>query len=319
MHANLYDLIIIGGGICGFSAAMYAGRLGLKTLVLEGKIPGGTIITTDIVENWPGIKRISGEDLALQVIEHAKEYEIETRDGWVSKVRLGGEEGCFTVITEDDSFEGRTIIFATGAEHRKHPAKGAKKLENRGIHYCALCDGPLYTGREIAVIGGGDSAAKEAILLSKYASRVHLLVKGEMLRAEPVNSKRVYDNKKISVHTGVSVAQARGERKLESLVLETKSGEVEELTVDAAFVAIGIIPRSEVAVSLGVTVNRRKEIVIDRASQTNIPGVFACGDVTDTRFKQAITGAGEAVTAAYWAYTHVTSGDFVCPHGEEKP
>jgi len=314
----VYDVIIVGGGICGFSAAMYAGRLGLKTLVLEGKIVGGTITTTDVVENWPGIKRISGEDLALQVIEHAKEYEIETRDGWVNKVRFGGEEGCFTVSSDEDKFESKTIIFATGAEHRKHPANGAAKLENRGIHYCALCDGPLYTGREVAVIGGGDSAAKEAILLSKYASSVHLLVKGELLRAEPVNIKRVAANKKIKVRTGVSVVEAKGKSKLEALAL--KAGDArEELTVDAAFVAIGIIPQSELAIGLGVDVNSRKEIVINRKSQTNVSGVFACGDVTDTRFKQAITGAGEAVTAAYWAYTHVTSGDFVCPHGEEKP
>jgi len=315
----LYDTIIIGGGICGYSAAMYAGRLGLKTLVLEGKIIGGTITTTDIVENWPGIKRISGEDLVMQVVEHAKEYEIEARDGWVSAVRLGGIEGCFTVTTEDDSFEGRTIIFATGAVHRKHPAKGAKKLENRGIHYCALCDGPIYSGRKVAVIGGGDSAAKEAILLSKYASRVHLLVKGGRLRAEPVNNKRVEKNDKIMVRADVNVVEARGDNKLETLALKDKDGKLEDLAVDAAFVAIGIIPQSELAGDLGVALNKSKEIVIDRASQTNIPGVFACGDVTDTRFKQAITGAGEAVTAAYWAYTYINSGDFVCPHGEDKP
>jgi len=133
-----------------------------------------------------------------------------------------------------------------------------------------------------------------------------------------VNIKRVAANKKIKVRTGVSVVEAKGKSKLEALAL--KAGDArEELTVDAAFVAIGIIPQSELAIGLGVDVNSRKEIVINRKSQTNVSGVFACGDVTDTRFKQAITGAGEAVTAAYWAYTHVTSGDFVCPHGEEKP
>jgi thioredoxin reductase len=254
----------------------------------------------------------------MQVIEHANVYEIETRDGWVSEVRFGGVDGCFTVSTDEDLFEGKTIIFATGAVHRKHPAPGAEKLENRGVHYCALCDGPLYSGRQVAVIGGGDSAAKEAILLSKYASQVYLLVKGERLRAEPVNIQRVKINEKIELRTGVSVVEAKGEAKLEALILEGDGGR-EELAVNAAFVAIGIIPQSELAVGLGVRVNKNKEIVIDRASQTNIPGVFACGDVTDTRFKQAITGAGEAVTAAYWAYTHINSGDFVCPHGEEKP
>jgi thioredoxin reductase (NADPH) len=315
----MYDVIIIGGGICGFSAAMYAGRLGLKILVLEGKIVGGTITTTNVVENWPGIKRISGEDLALQVIEHAKEYDIEIKDGWVKEVRPGGREGCFTVLTEDNVFEGKTIIFATGAEHRKHPAKGAERFENKGVQYCALCDGPLFSGKPVAVVGGGDSAVKEALLLSEFASKVYLLVRGEKLRGETVNNKRVEGNKKISVRTGVNVVEMKGDKKLETLVLENSMGKREERKLDAAFIAIGVVPRSVVAVKLGVKVNGKKEIVIDRKSATSIKGVFACGDVTDTRFKQAITGAGEAVNAAYWAYTLVNESDYVCPHGEKKP
>jgi thioredoxin reductase (NADPH) len=316
----VYDVIIIGGGICGFSAAMYAGRLGLKTLVLEGKILGGTITTTNVVENWPGIKKISGEDLAQQVIEHAKEYNINIKDGWVNEVgRPGGLEGCFTVSTEDDEFEAKTIIFATGAEHRRHPAKGAKKFENKGVHYCALCDGPLFSGREVAVIGGGDSAVKEALLLSEFASKVHLMVRGAKLRGEPVNNKRVERNKKIDVETGVNVVEMKGREKIESLILEKGGGRKEERKIDAAFIAIGIVPLSEVAVKMGIQVNGKKEIVINRKSETNINGVFACGDVTDTEFKQAITGAGEAVTAAYWAYNLVNESDYVCPHGEKKP
>jgi thioredoxin reductase (NADPH) len=315
----MYDVIIIGGGICGFSAAMYAGRLGLKTLVLEGKIVGGTITTTNVVENWPGIKKISGENLVLQVIEHAKEYEIDIKDGWVKEVRPGGRKGCYTVSTEDGEFEGKAIIFATGAEHRRHPAKGAKKFENRGVHYCALCDGPLFSGREVAVIGGGDSAAKEALLLSEFASKVYLLVRGDMLRGEPVNNKRVEGNKKISVRIGVKVVEMKGDKKLGALVLEKSDGKKEEQKMDAAFIAIGTLPLSEIAVKMGIKVNNKKEIIIDRTSQTNIRGIFACGDVTDTRFKQAITGAAEAVTAAYWAYSHVNESEYVCPHGEEKP
>lgn len=315
----MYDVIILGGGICGFSAAMYAGRLGLKTLVLEGKIVGGTIITTNVVENWPGIKKISGEELALQVIEHAKEYDIDIEDGWVNEVRLGGREGCYTVSTEDAEFEGKTIIFATGAKHRKHPAKGAKKFENKGVHYCALCDGPLFSGGEVAVIGGGDSAAKEALLLSEFASKVYLLVRGNKLRGEPVNNKRVEENEKISVRTGVKVLEMTGDKKLKALVLENIDGKKQKRKMDAAFIAIGTLPLSDVARKMGVTVNNKNEIIIDRTSSTNIRGVFACGDVTDTRFKQAITGAGEAVSAAYWAYSHVNDSEYVCPHGEEKP
>ena len=315
----MYDLIIIGGGISGFSAAMYAGRLGLKTLVLEGSTLGGTITTTNTVENWPGIKKITGEDLAIQVLEHAKEYKIDIENSWVAEVKVGGTKGCFTVFSSNRKFEGKTVIFATGAKHRKHPAKNADRLENKGVHYCALCDGPLYTGKDVAVVGGGDSAAKEALLLSEYAEKVYLLVKGEVLRGEPVNVKRMRENERITVLTDVSVVEMKGERRLEALVLEKRNGGIEELRVSAAFIAIGIIPQSELAIRMGVKVNERKEIIIDRNSSTNIKGVFACGDVSDTRFKQAITGAGEAVTAAYWAYAHVNSSSYVCPHGEEKP
>jgi thioredoxin reductase (NADPH) len=315
----MYDVIIIGGGICGFSAAMYAGRLGLKTLVLEGKVMGGAITTTNVVENWPGIKKISGEGLAMNVLEHAKEYDIDIENEWVKEVKIGGKTGCFTLRSDDKTYESKTIIFATGAEHRKHPAKNADKFENKGVHYCALCDGPLYSGKNVAVIGGGDSAAKEALLLSEFAKKVHLLVRGDKLRGEPVNNKRVAKNKKIIVNTGVDVVEMKGNTKLEKLVLEKEGGVKEELRVDAAFIAIGIIPLSEIAEKMGVKVNKKKEIIIDRIASTNIKGVFACGDVTDTRFKQAITGAGDAVTAAYWSYAYVNDAEYVCPHGEEKP
>jgi thioredoxin reductase (NADPH) len=315
----MYDLIIIGGGICGFTAAMYAGRLGLKTLVLEGKVMGGTITTTNIVENWPGIKKITGEELANQVIEHAKEYKIDIVEEWVSDVKIGGEKGCFTVSAADKNYEGETLIFATGAKHRKHPGKGAEKLENKGVHYCALCDGPLYSGKKLAVIGGSDSAAKEALLLSEFAENVHLLIRGDQLRGESINNDRVAKNKKIIVKTGVTVTEMKGNNKLESMVLRKKDGVEEELSVDGAFVAIGIIPLSDLATSIGVKVNSKKEIIIDRTSSTNLKGVFACGDVTDTKFKQAITGAGEAVSAAYWAYAYVNDPEYVCPHGDSQP
>jgi thioredoxin reductase (NADPH) len=315
----MFDVIIIGGGICGFSSAMYAGRLGLRTLVLEGKALGGTITTTNIVENWPGIKKISGEDLANRVMEHAKEYKITVKQEWVNEVRVGGENGCFNVRTDEGIYEGKTIIFANGAEHKKHPGKNADTFENKGVHYCALCDGPLYSGKTVAVIGGGDSAAKEALLLSEFARKVHLIIKKDRLRGEPINNERVRNNKKIVVHTLRNVVEFKGDKKLESIVLEKEGGIKKVLKLDGTFVAIGIIPLSNLAITIGVNVNRKKEIVIDRTSSTNIRGIFACGDVTNTRFKQAITGVGEAVTAAYWAYTYVNDSDYVCPHGDEKP
>lgn len=315
----MYDVIIIGGGISGFSAAMYAGRLGLRTLIAQGGVMGGTINTAGIVENWPGIKKISGEELAFQVIEHAKEYKIDIKAEKIEKVATGGKEGCFTLTSDEGAYDAKSIIFATGARHKKHPAKNADKFENKGVHYCALCDGPLYTGKDVAVIGGGDSAVKEAQLLSEFAGKVYLLARGEKLRGEPVNNERVEKNKKITVWTGVNVVEMKGKNMLDGLTIERNKGEMEELKVDAAFISIGIIPLSDLAEGMGAKVNKKKEIVVDRTAKTSIEGVFACGDVTDSKFKQAITGAGEAVTAAYWAYMHINSSDFVCHYGEEKP
>jgi thioredoxin reductase (NADPH) len=315
----MYDVIIIGGGITGFTAAMYAGRLGLKTLIIEAGLIGGVITTTNVVENWPGIKKISGEELATNVVEHAKEYDIDIETALVKKVKAGGKEGCFTASTTDKKFESKTVIFATGAKHKKHPAKNADRFENKGVHYCALCDGPLYKGKKLAVIGGSDSAAKEALLLSEFASEVHMLVRGEKLVGEAINNARVAKNNKITLHTNTNVVEMKGGNLLDTLVLERKNGEKEEFKVDSAFVAIGIIPLSELAEGIGVKINKKKEIIIDRTASTNIKGVFACGDVTDTKFKQAITGAGEAVTASYWAYAHVNDSEYVCPRGEEKP
>lgn len=313
----MYDTIIIGGGISGFTCAMYAGRLGMKTLVLEGNVMGGTITTTNIVENWPGIKKISGEELALQIMEHAKEYKIGIKNELVEKVEKNGN--CFSVEGEESAYQSKTLVFATGASHRKLTVKGAHRLENKGVHYCALCDGPLYTGKDVAVIGGSDSAAKEALLLTEYARNVHLIFRKDVLRGEPLNNERVEMNKKIIIHPQTMVTTVEGKTFLEKLTLSDGNGTEKELKVSAAFVAIGIIPNSGLAEELGVRLNKKKEIMIDRRSSTNILGAFACGDVADTRFKQAITGAGEAVTAAYWAYTHVNEGDYICPQGDESP
>ncbi|MBU2560147.1 FAD-dependent oxidoreductase [archaeon] len=315
----MHDVIIIGGGISGFTAAMYAGRLGLKTLIVEAGLIGGVITTTNIVENWPGIKKISGEELAMSVVEHAKEYDIDIETSLIKKVKIGGKKGCFTVSSGSKTFESKTVIFATGAKHKKHPAKNADKFENKGVHYCALCDGPIYRGKKVAVIGGSDSAAKEALFLSEFASEVHMLVRGEKLLGEKINNERLTKNKKITVHTNTNIVEMKGDLLLDTLVIEGKNKRTKEFKVHAAFVAIGIIPLSELAEGIGVKLNKKKEIIIDRTASTNIKGVFACGDVTDTKFKQAITGAGEAVTASYWAYAYVNDPEYVCPRGEEKP
>lgn len=219
---------------------------------------------------------------------------------------------CFEIFTSGEKFLSKCIIFATGTKHRKLEVPGAGKFENRGVHYCALCDGPFYRDKVVAVIGGGDSAAKEALLLANYAKKVYIIYRGEKIRPEPINAKRIEDNRKIEVITKTNVVEIKGDAKLRSAVLDREYRGSRELGVDGLFVAIGGTPLSELARKLGAESNEKGEIKIDRQAKTDVSGVFAAGDVTDTAFKQAITGAAEGVTAAYSAYRYVNEKEFVC-------
>ncbi|MFH1306591.1 MAG: FAD-dependent oxidoreductase, partial [Candidatus Micrarchaeota archaeon] len=292
-------------GCAGLGAAMYAGRFGLKTVAL-GELPGGTITQTHIVENYPGFKSITGLELGNKLLEHAKAYDVPVKMEKVVGVKKK-EDGLFEVKSDAGEYIGKSIIFATGAEWKKIGLPGEKEFANKGVHYCALCDGAFYKGKKIAVIGSGDSAVKESLLLSEYGSNVYILVRGERLKGEPINNKRVGENKKIEIFTKVEAKEFLGKEKLEKIKLSRAikprdaGEESDELEVDAVFVLIGHNARSELAKELGVELNKRGEIKIDKMSKTNVEGVFAAGDVCDTGFKQAIVGVSEGVSAVYSA------------------
>ncbi len=310
----LYDTIIIGGGVTGFSAAMYAGRLMLNTLVIA-KVRGGTIILTNDIANWPGIKQTDGLTLAKQIEEHALSYEgVEAIDATVTKVERckttrSNEKHTYFVFTEDGKrFETKTIIFATGTEWRKLGVPGEEEFTNKGVHYCALCDGYAYKNKTVVVVGGADSAAKEAILLTQWAKKVYIVYRGDKIRPEPVNMARVETKAKegkMEVITNTNVVEIKGEKFVTKAIFDKQYNESKEFITDAVFVEIGHIPQSQFAQSLGVTLDAKGNVVIDRAAQTNVPGIFAAGDVVDTKFKQAITGSAEGVLAAYSAYEYV--------------
>jgi thioredoxin reductase (NADPH) len=282
---------------------MYAGRLGLKTVVFGDNF-GGTITLTDNVENYPGFKRISGAELGDALLEHAEDYDVEFVEELVTAMALEGS--CFIIKTEDGEYRARAVLFATGMKHRKLDAPGVLEYENRGVYYCALCDGPLFKGRVVAVIGGSDSAVKEALLLAQYAERVYIIYRGEKIRPEPVNARRIEENEKIAVITETNVIEVKGSETVTGVVLDRPYNGKKELPLDAVFMAIGGIPQSSLAESIGVETNEKGEIKIDRNSMTNIKGVYAAGDVADTAFKQVIIGAAEGVLAAYSAYEYVT-------------
>ncbi len=304
----MYDFIIIGGGCSGLPAAMYGTRLGMKTLTLA-ELPGGLITTTHLVENWPGIKSISGPDLAMSLIEHAKASGAEIKSERVAnieKVENPDGQTIFKVKTGSNEYEGKTIMIATGTKHKKLGVPGEKELENKGVSYCALCDGAFFREKTVCVVGGGDSAAKEALFLSKHANKVYIIVRKDILRAEPANAERVEKNDKIEILYKTEIEEILGEEKVEKV--KFKNGK--EMPMDGVFMAIGHIAQTDLAKELGVELNEKGEIKINRRSETNIPGVFAAGDCCDTGFKQAITGAAEGVTASYYAYHKVDTNAY---------
>jgi thioredoxin reductase (NADPH) len=305
-----FDVAIIGAGGVGLAAGMYSGRLGMKTLILGfshgSELPvGGVITTTNVVENYPGFVKLSGVELAKKIEEHARSYDnVEIKEERAEKI--SGLKSGFKIKTGKAEYMAKSLIFATGTKWRKLDVPGSKEFENKGVNYCALCDGPLFKDKVVGVIGGADSAVKDALLLSEYAKKVYIIYRGEKIHPEPVNLERVEKNKKIEVINNTNVVEVKGGKVVTGVVLDKEFNGSTELKLEGVFVAIGHVVLSELAGKLGVKLNKKKEIVINhKDSSTNISGIFAAGDVVDKLFKQLITGVGDGCSAAYSAYEFV--------------
>lgn len=294
-----YDVAIIGAGIAGLAGAIYARRMNLKTIVF-GSERGGTLAKTHLVENYPGYKSLSGPELMDKMLEHAKVYEPTIIMRAVLDIKKSGK--LFTLSTKKDSYKAKKILFATGSKWKELGAKGEEEFKNKGVHYCASCDAPLYKGKDTAVVvGGGDSAVKESLLVAEYFKNVYVLARSKF-KPEPINMQRAKANKKIHLIDGIELAEIRGDQFVTEVELTKPINNSTTLKTDAVFIEIGHIPLSDLAVKLGVKTNKKGEIIITRQARTNMPGIYAAGDVGDLQFKQAITGVGEAVTAMYSIY-----------------
>ncbi|MDO8564157.1 MAG: FAD-dependent oxidoreductase [Nanoarchaeota archaeon] len=314
-----YDFIIIGAGVAGLAAAMYGARLGLKTLCLgythssELSI-GGVITTTNIVENYPGFIKLSGSELAEAIEKHAKSYELvtilEEKVTDVEKIKKD-----FSVKTENNEYIGKTILFATGTKWRKLEVPGSNEFENKGVAYCALCDAPLFKNKIVGLVGGSDSAAKDALVLAEHAKKVYIIYRGQEIRPEPINLKRVYDKVKIGkieIINNANVKEVKGSKFIEKVILDREFNGSKELALQGLFIAIGHIALTDLAKKLGVNLDKKGEIILDhKTSETNLPGVFGAGDCADKPFKQAITGVAEGCTAAYSAYEYINKNSLV--------
>lgn len=306
----MYDLVIIGGGVSGLAAGIYSGRFLMKT-ALVAEVMGGTIISTDDIANYPGFKKISGLGLINQLQVHLRDYDVEMIYDRVTSLEKC-QDGCFEISMTDGKLRTKSVILATGTEWRKLKAPGEEKFANRGVHYCALCDGPFYKNKVVGVVGGGDSAAKESLVLTQYAQKVYIINRGENIKPEPINLKRVMENDKIEIINNTNVLEIKGEERVDHVVFDRPYRGSKELKLNGLFIDIGHVPLSYLAKEIGVELNDQGEVITDRESKTNVDGFFAAGDVVDTRFKQAITGVAEGVTAAYSAYRYVTNKDIIC-------
>lgn len=304
---KVYDLIVVGSGAAGLSAAIYAGRYKMKTLVFGDSFGGYTTIAGPI-GNYPGYIEVDGFDLMMKMKEQAEALGAQIKDDKV--VGVARPDSCFLVTTErGDAYHATAVIFATGSEHRRLGLPNEEALTARGVHYCATCDGPVYGGKTIAMVGGGDSSVKGVNLTAEYAKKIYLITREREIRAEPINQEqmeKLVEAGKVEIILENEVAEIVGTEHLEKVMLRLPFNGSTELVVDGLFIEIGATPRSNLAKDLGVTLDERGYISVTPMMITNMPGVFAAGDITPLfgGFKQDITAAAMGAVAATSAYQY---------------
>ena len=304
----IHDVVIVGSGPAGYTAAIYAARAQLNPVILAGSVTaGGALMNTTEVENYPGfVTGIMGPELMTQMQEQAERFGAEIRYEDVTALELEGDVKRIT--TSDGVYEARTVIISTGSEYRHLGIDGEERLSGHGVSYCATCDGFFFKDQDIVVVGGGDSAMEEATFLTRFARSVTVVHRRDELRASAVMAKRAQEDPKISFAWNSRVVELHGEDSLTGVTLEdTVTGDRRRLEATGLFVAIGQVPRSELVADV-LELDEAGYIKVEAPSQrTRIPGVFACGDVADPTYQQAITAAGSGCRAALDAEHYLTT------------
>lgn len=297
---NDYDVAIIGGGPAGLSAAIYAARGGLRTVLFEKALIGGQIVVTAEVENYPGFEGdVTGFDIIEKMQKQAEKFEADIKLEEVKAIALEGL--CKIIETTKGTYPVKSVIIATGAHPRKLAVPGEEKYTGRGVSYCATCDGALYRDKVVAVIGGGDSAVEEAIFLTKFARKVYLVHRRDELRAVKIVQERAFKNEKLEFVLDSVVQAIEGGDFVEKLITyNKKTSKVNELSVDGVFIYVGIIPSSNLVESR-VKFDPQGFIFTDGSMHTELPGVYAAGDVTHKVLRQVVTACSDGATAAFSA------------------
>lgn len=293
-----YQLIIVGGGPAGLTAGLYAARARLKALLLEKGATGGQVLITDWVDNYPAFPEgVNGFDLIDKMTAHVDRFDLEKKFSTVTSLDLA--QDVKTLFLENgEQLTGQTVIICTGAKPRKIGVKGEEELRGKGVSYCATCDGPFYRNQEIAVVGGGNTAIQEAIHLTKFASKITVIHRRDELRATKILQEKAFAEKKIDFLWNAEVSEiVGGKTGVESLKIAHKDGTTSSLPVTGIFILIGIEPNNEILPLEQLETDDNGFIVTDTEMCTNLPGVYAAGDIRSKKSRQIINAAGEGATA----------------------
>ncbi|AUC25437.1 thioredoxin-disulfide reductase [Streptococcus uberis] len=300
----MYDTLIIGSGPAGMTAALYAARSNLKVGIIEQGAPGGQMNNTSEIENYPGYDNISGPELSMKMYEPLEKFSVEHIYGIVQKVEDAGE--VKRVITDDSTYEAKTVIIATGAKYKLLNVKGEDEFTSRGVSYCAVCDGAFFRNQDLLVVGGGDSAVEEAIYLTQFAKSVTIVHRRDELRAQKILQDRAFANNKISFIWDSVVEEIQGNNIKVSNVLikNVKTGQITNHDFGGVFIYVGMIPVSSMASDLGIC-DQDGWILTDDQMKTTRPGIFAIGDVRQKNLRQITTAVGEGAIAGQGVYHYI--------------
>lgn len=299
---KIYDLVIIGAGPAGITAAVYAARKKMDPLVITKDIGGQASLSGDI-QNYTGYQFITGPELAIKFEEHMRKFNFEIKENEEVK-ELISKKGTFLVKTDKDNYQAKTVIVASGKRSRELGVSGEREFRNKGLTYCATCDGPLFAGRDVAVIGGGNSALDAALQLTKIANKIYVINITDNLTGDGIMQEKIRADKKVSIFNNSRVKEILGDSFVQTIKIEEDKKE-KVLDVQGIFVEIGLIPNSEFASYLEK--NERKEIIVNQRNETNVPGIFAAGDVTNVPEKQIIIAAGEGAKAVLSTFRYLST------------
>lgn len=304
---DLYDVIIIGAGPAGMTSAIYASRANLSVLMLEKKYPGGQMLSTGEIENYTGYEEITGPDLSEKMFEHSKKFGTEFAFGEI--ISIEEQDGIKILKSDNAEYKAKTVIIATGTQSRLLGIPGEQEFANKGVSFCAVCDGAFFRNKNVVVIGGGDSAVEEALYLSNLVTKVTIVHRRDELRAQKILQDRAFNKENIEFVWDSVPVEIKGDRKVTHIAIKNvKTEEVTEIPADGIFIYIGMNPQTEVFKDLGI-VDDSGYIPTDEHLATKIPGIFVAGDVRTKEIRQVVTATADGAIAAQSAYKYIELGE----------